>query len=188
MQNRKTQIYGTFGPACKSREILEEMIKCGMTGMRLNLSHTTLEKSKEYIENYFIKHPNVKKFMDKSVDDARSQGFVETVFKRRRYIPEITSSNFVLRGAGERMAMNTPIQGSAADIIKIAMVSVYNALKKLEKSKLILQVHDELIIEAHESEAEEAKKILTECMEKAVDLVVPMVAEANVGKSWYEAK
>ncbi len=148
----------------------------------------SVAEAKEYIESYFTGHPNIKKFMDTSVEDARSKGFVETVFNRRRYIPEINSSNFVLRGAGERMAMNTPIQGSAADIIKIAMVSVYNALKKLDKSRLILQVHDELIIEAHESEAEEAKKILTECMEKAVDLVVPMVAEANVGKSWFEAK
>ena len=86
------------------------------------------------------------------------------------------------------MAMTTPIQGSAADIIKIAMVKVYNALKKLKKSKLILQVHDELIIEAHESEAEEAKRILTQCMESAVSLAVPMVAEANTGKSWFDAK
>lgn len=148
----------------------------------------SVAEAKAYIDNYFTKHPNVKKFMDKAIEDARSQGFVETVFNRRRYIPEINSSNFVLRGAGERMAMNTPIQGSAADIIKIAMVSVYNALKKLKRSHLILQVHDELIIEAHESEAEEAKNLLTECMEKAVNLVVPMVAEANTGKSWYEAK
>ncbi len=145
-------------------------------------------EAKEYIDNYFAKHPNVKKFMDKAVADAHEQGWVETVFNRRRYIPEISSSNFALRSSGERMAMNTPIQGSAADIIKIAMVSVYNALKTLKKSKLILQVHDELIIEAHESEAEQAKKILTECMENAVKLVVPMVAEANVGNSWYDAK
>lgn len=148
----------------------------------------SVAEAKEYIDNYFAKHPNVKKFMDKAVADAHEQGWVETVFNRRRYIPEISSSNFALRASGERMAMNTPIQGSAADIIKIAMVSVYNALKNLEKSKLILQVHDELIIEAHESEADEAKKILTECMEKAVDLVVPMVAEANIGNSWYDAK
>jgi DNA polymerase-1 len=126
--------------------------------------------------------------MDKCVADAKDQGYVETVFNRRRYIPEISSSNFALRGAGERMAMNTPIQGSAADIIKIAMVKVYRALKELKKSKLILQVHDELIIEAHESEAEAAKKILTECMESAVSLAVPMVAEANTGKSWFDAK
>ncbi|MBR2476573.1 MAG: DNA polymerase I [Clostridia bacterium] len=145
-------------------------------------------EAKEYIDSYFAKHPNVKKFMDDAVAQAKEQGWVETAFKRRRYIPEVTSSNFALRSAGERMAMNTPIQGSAADIIKIAMVSVYNALKKLEKSKLILQVHDELIIEAHESEAEMAKKILTECMENAVNLAVPMVAEANIGKSWFDAK
>ncbi len=148
----------------------------------------SVAEAKEYIDSYFIKHPNVKKFMDDAVTQAKEHGWVETVFKRRRYIPEVSSSNFALRASGERMAMNTPIQGSAADIIKIAMVSVYNALKKLKKSRLILQVHDELIIEAHKSEAEEAKKILTECMESAVNLAVPMVAEANIGKSWFDAK
>lgn len=148
----------------------------------------SVAEAKEYIDNYFSKHPNVKKFMDKCVLDAKEKGYVETVFNRRRYIPEISSGNFALRSAGERMAMNTPIQGSAADIIKIAMVKVYDALKSLKKSKLILQVHDELIIEAHESEAEDAKRILTECMESAVSLAVPMVAEANTGKSWFDAK
>jgi len=150
--------------------------------------HISVAEAKAYIDNYFSKHPGVKKFMDKCVSDAKEQGFVETVFHRRRYIPEINSSNFALRSSGERMAMNTPIQGSAADIIKIAMVSVYNALKSLEKSKLILQVHDELIIEAHESEAEQAMQILTECMQNAVSLAVPMVAEAKSGKSWFNAK
>lgn len=151
----------------------------------LNIS---VSEAKEYIDSYFAKHPNVKKFMDGAVNQAKEQGWVETVFHRRRYIPEVSSSNFALRSSGERMAMNTPIQGSAADIIKIAMVSVYNALKKLNKSRLILQVHDELIIEAHESEAAEAEKILVECMEGAVNLAVPMVAEANIGKSWFDAK
>lgn len=150
--------------------------------------HISVAEAKEYIDSYFAKHPNVKKFMDNAVNQAKEQGWVETAFRRRRYIPEISSSNFALRASGERMAMNTPIQGSAADIIKIAMVSVYNALKKLKKSRLILQVHDELIIEAHESEAAEAEKILVECMEGAVNLTVPMVAEANRGKSWFDAK
>lgn len=145
-------------------------------------------EAKEYIESYFIKHPKVREFTDGAVKSARENGYVETAFHRRRYIPELTSSNFALRSAGERMAMNTPIQGTAADIIKIAMVRVYNALKKLEKSRLILQVHDELIIEAHESEAEEAKKILKECMEGAVSFDVPMLSEVNVGLSWYDAK
>ncbi len=150
--------------------------------------HISVAEAKEYIESYFAKHPNVKKFMDDAVNQAREQGWVETAFHRRRYIPEVSSSNFMLRSSGERMAMNTPIQGSAADIIKIAMVKVYDALKSLSNSKLILQVHDELIIEAHESEAEQAEKLLVECMESAVKLAVPMVAEANRGKSWYDAK
>lgn len=148
----------------------------------------TVGEAKEYIENYFKKHPKVKEFMDSTVDHAKEFGWVETYFKRRRYIPEISSSNFALRASGERMAMNTPIQGTAADIIKIAMVSVYEKLKALKDTRLILQVHDELIILAHESEADEAEKILRQCMESAVNMKVPMVAEANRGKSWFEAK
>ncbi len=150
--------------------------------------HISVGEAKEYIDSYFARHPNVKKFMDDAVAQAKEQGWVETFFHRRRYIPEVSSSNFALRASGERMAMNTPIQGTAADIIKIAMVNVFNALKSLKKSRLILQVHDELIIEAHESEAAEAERILVECMESAVRLAVPMVAEASIGKSWFDAK
>ena len=150
--------------------------------------HISVAEAKEYIDSYFNKHPNVKKFMDDAVNQAKNEGWVETYFNRRRYIPEVNSSNFALRSSGERMAMNTPIQGTAADIIKIAMVNVFNALKKLKKSKLILQVHDELIIEAHESEADEAERILTECMENAVKMAVPFIAEASRGKSWFDAK
>ena len=145
-------------------------------------------EAKEYIDSYFAMHPKVREFMDNAVSHAKEHGYVETAFRRRRYIPEISSSNFALRSSGERMAMNTPIQGSAADIIKIAMVKVFNALKKLSRSRLILQVHDELIIEAHKSEVAEAEKILKECMENAVKLAVPMEVEAKCGKSWYDTK
>ena len=151
----------------------------------LNIS---VAEAKEYIENYFKKHPKVKEFMDSTVNHAKELGWVETYFHRRRHIPEISSSNFALRASGERMAMNTPIQGTAADIIKIAMVSVYEKLKELKDTKLILQVHDELIILAHESEADKAEKILRQCMESAVNMKVPMIAEANMGKSWFDAK
>ena len=124
------------------------------------------------------------KFTHKTKD-----GYVETLFHRRRYLPELTASNFNLRAFGERVARNMPIQGTAADIIKIAMVRVDRRLKRENmRARLILQVHDELIVEAPEDEAEQAARILTEEMEGAVSLTVPMVAEASVGKTWYDAK
>lgn len=151
--------------------------------------HITNAEAKDYIDQYFAKHPNVKAYMDGAVEQAKNAGYVETLFGRRRYIPEVKSSNFMLRAAGERMAMNTPIQGTAADIIKIAMVRVYRELKKRGmQSRLILQVHDELIIEAVPGEAEQAKALLKECMEGAANLNVPLTVDANVGKTWYDAK
>jgi DNA polymerase-1 len=111
------------------------------------------------------------------------------MFKRRRYLPELKSSNFNMRSFGERVAMNMPIQGSAADIIKIAMVKVYRELTGRKMlSRLILQVHDELIIETHKSEREQVEKILRECMENAAELEVPLIAEVKTGSSWYETK
>ena len=151
--------------------------------------HITNAEAKDYIDQYFAKHPNVKAYMDGAVEQARQAGYVETLFGRRRYIPEVKSSNFMLRAAGERMAMNTPIQGTAADIIKIAMVRVYRELKKRGmRSRLILQVHDELIIEAAPDEVEQARALLKECMEGAAKLHVPLTVDANVGKTWYDAK
>ena len=123
------------------------------------------------------------------MEEAKQNGYVETLFGRRRYLPELKSSNFNMRAFGERVARNMPIQGAAADIIKIAMIKVRNRLlaEKLS-AKLILQVHDELIVECPKEETEQVKKILAEEMENAVSLSVPMLAEAASGESWYQAK
>ena len=127
--------------------------------------------------------------MDNAVAHAKENGYVETLFGRRRPVPELSSSNFMQRSFGERVAMNTPIQGSAADIIKIAMVNIYKRLKKENlSSKLILQVHDELIIDAQKDELEKVKDILKTEMENAAKLSVPLVADMNVGETWYDAK
>lgn len=146
-------------------------------------------EAKEYIENYFSKFSGVKKYMEDIVETAKKDGYVTTLFNRRRYLPELNAGNFIQRSFGERVAMNTPIQGTAADIIKIAMVNIYKRLKieKL-KSRLVLQVHDELIIDAYKSELEQVKDILKYEMENAVKLNVPLTADMNVGETWYEAK
>lgn len=149
----------------------------------------TKKEADRYIEGYFEKYPKVKIFMENVIEQARKTGYTKTIFNRIRFIPEINSSNFIQRNAAERVAMNMPIQGSAADIIKIAMVKVYNRLKKEKlKSKLILQVHDELLIEAHKSEVEEVYAILKDEMAKAVDLKVPLDIDVHEGANWYEAK
>lgn len=149
----------------------------------------TKKEADLYIQSYFEKYPKVKEFIDKCVEDAHKLGYATTLFNRRRYIREINSTNFIQRSFGERVAMNMPVQGTAADIIKIAMVRVYNRLKKEGyKSKLILQVHDELIIEAYKDEADSVAKLLQEEMEGAVNLAVPMLAEVHKGNSWYETK
>lgn len=150
---------------------------------------TSVREAREYIDNYFDKYKGVKAYMESIIESAKELGYVETMFARRRAIPEINSSNFMVRSSGERMVRNTPIQGSAADIIKLAMVSVERRLREAGlKSSLILQVHDELIIEAYEDEVEEVKRILKTSMEGAAKLKVPLVAEANCGRSWYDAK
>ncbi len=149
----------------------------------------TKKEAKDYIESYFEKYSSVKKYLDDTIEKAKTDGFVTTLFGRRRYVPELSSSNFIQRSFGERVAMNTPIQGTAADVIKIAMVKVYRALRDNNlKSKLILQVHDELIIETHIDEVDDVKRILRECMAAAAKLSVPLDAEANVGKTWFDAK
>ena len=147
------------------------------------------KKAKEYIDQYLEKYSGIKKFMDDIVEKAKEQGYVETLFNRRRYIPELKSKNFNIRQFGSRAAMNTPIQGTAADIMKIAMINVYKKLKeeKLE-SKLILQIHDELLIEAKEDEKERVKNILESCMENAIKLDVPLKAEVSEAYNWYELK
>ena len=148
-----------------------------------------VKQAKEYIENYFNKYNKIKEFMDNIIDDASSNGYVTTILNRRRYIPEIKSSNFMLRNAGKRAAMNAPIQGSAADIIKIAMINVYKKLEENNlKSKLTLQVHDELIVEAVDSEIDIVKKIVKDEMENAVCLDVNLDVDLNIGDSWYDTK
>lgn len=150
---------------------------------------TTRKEAKAYIDSYLETYSAVNEFMQNTVAFARENGYVKTLLNRRRYIPEISASNFNLRSFGERVAMNAPIQGSAADIIKIAMVNVTRELKKrAPRSKLILQVHDELIVEAHKDELELVKEILITEMEKAYPMSVPLKADLGVGKNWYEAK
>lgn len=149
----------------------------------------TKKEAKRYIEEYLDKYSGVRQYMGDTVEKGRSLGFVTTIFNRRRYLPELKSSNFNMRSFGERVAMNTPIQGSAADIIKISMVKVYTELKKRNlKSKLILQVHDELIVETEKSELEEVSALLRDCMEKAVMLQVPLTVDIKHGETWYETK
>lgn len=157
-------------------------------GLAKNLNIPTAT-AKEYIEKYFATYSAVKDYMNSNVEFAREKGYVCTLTGRKRMIPEIKAANFNLRQFGERAAMNMPLQGSSADIIKIAMVNVYNALKKENLSaKLILQVHDELVIEAPESEASRVAEILKDCMENAVELSVPLTVEVHTGKDWYDAK
>ena len=146
-------------------------------------------KAKAYIESYFANYDKIKVFMDEAIKNATDKGYALTIFNRRRYIPEINSSNFMVRNQGKRFAMNAPIQGSAADIIKIAMVNVFTRLKDENlKSRLILQVHDELIVEALEEEIDKVCSIVKEEMESAVNLQVHLDVDLNVGDSWFETK
>ena len=157
-------------------------------GLAKNIKSSTAA-AREYIKKYFESYPLVKEYMDANVAFARANGYVLTLCNRKRVIKDINSHIFAKRSFSERAAMNMPLQGSSADIIKIAMVNVYNRLiKENMKSKLILQVHDELIIDAPLEESEKAKRILIEEMENAVSLSVPLTVEANVGKTWYETK
>jgi DNA polymerase-1 len=157
-------------------------------GLSQDLSITKKEAS-EYIEQYFATYPGVKSFLDKLVEDAKKNGYAVTMFGRRRPIPELSSSNFMQRSFGERVAMNSPIQGTAADIIKIAMIKVWRELKARGlKSKLILQVHDELVIETAEDEVDIVKKILEDNMKSAADIDVTLETDTHSGKNWYEAK
>lgn len=157
-------------------------------GLSQDLSITPKEAAK-YIEQYFETYPKVKEFLNKLVADAKEHGYVTTMFGRRRPIPELSSSNFMQRSFGERVAMNSPIQGTAADIIKIAMIKVWKALKDEGlKSKLILQVHDELLIEAYHDEKEAVQRILSENMKSAADLAVTLEVDMHSGENWYEAK
>lgn len=157
-------------------------------GLSQDLSITRKEAAK-YIDDYFATYPGIKTFLDNAVKHAKEEGYVVTLFGRRRPVPELSSSNFMQRSFGERVAMNSPIQGAAADIIKIAMIHVNQRLKDQKmKSRLVLQVHDELLIEAYEPELKEVQKILKEEMEHAADLKVPLEIDMHTGDNWYEAK
>ncbi len=162
----------------------------GISGFSLSQDLGISKKDADnYIDGYFKKYPNVKVYMDDAVSFAKKEGFAKTLFNRTRNIPELNASNFMQRSFGERVAMNMPIQGTAADIIKIAMVKVYYRLKEGNfKSRLILQVHDELLIEAFKDEREAVEKILKEEMENAVNLKVPLVVDIHCGNDWYSAK
>jgi len=149
----------------------------------------TRKEAARYIEGYLSTYPNVRKYMNDIAESAKEKGYVETMLHRKRYIPELKSPNFQVREFGRRVALNTPIQGSAADIIKIAMVRVWRELKeKSLKSRLILQVHDELLVEAAAEELEQVKEIVRRNMESAVELAVPLIADVSTGATWYDAK
>ena len=157
-------------------------------GLSQDLSITRKEAA-DYIEQYFQTYPDVKKFLDRQVQEAKEKGYTTTLFGRRRPVPELNSSNFMQRSFGERVAMNSPIQGTAADIIKIAMIRVWEALRKEGlSSRLILQIHDELLIETKESEAERVRQILETQMKGAADLAVSLEVDLHTGKNWYDAK
>lgn len=157
-------------------------------GLSQNLK-IPVKEAKTYIYNYLNTYEDIKTYMDNTIEEAKKDGYVKTILNRRRYIPEINSGNVILKNLGKRLAMNAPIQGSAADIIKIAMVNVYKKLEEKNlKSKLILQVHDELIIETCEDEIEIVSKIVKDEMEHAVSMDVNLDVDLNVGKSWYETK
>ena len=157
-------------------------------GLSNNLGISRKE-AKAYIETYFERYPGIKDYMESVVREARDKGYVETLFKRRREIPDINSRNFNVRGFAERTAINSPIQGSAADILKIAMIHLDQALERgAYKTKMLLQVHDEIVLQVPSDELVAIKELVKETMESAIELAVPLEADENEGKTWYEAK
>ena len=147
------------------------------------------KEAKNYIEQYLEKYNGIKNFMTQIIDDTKEKGYVETIYHRRRYVPELNAKNYMVRKFGERVAMNTPIQGTAADIMKVAMINVYKELKKRKlNSKIILQIHDELLIETDKTELEEVTELLVRNMEDVIKLKVPLKADVSVAENWYEAK
>ena len=162
----------------------------GMSAFSLSQDiHVTVAEAKDYMERYFATYPGVKQYMTDIVEKAKEQGYVETLYHRRRALPELKSANFVQRSFGERVALNMPIQGTAADIMKLAMLRVYDRLRRENlQARLIMQVHDELIVECPEAERETVEKLLRQEMEQVAALAVPLTAEAHSGKNWLEAK
>jgi DNA polymerase-1 len=149
----------------------------------------SVQEAKDFIEQYFVRFPGVRRYLDSQVEMARSCGYVETLSGRRRYIPEINSKNYNIRQFGERAATNAPVQGSAADIIKIAMIRIHEALHhERAGARMLLQVHDELLFEVPESELEATRALVRTRMEKAFELDVPLEVVTGTGASWYECK
>jgi DNA polymerase-1 len=149
----------------------------------------TRKEAQAFIDKYFESYPGVKSYMDDTVREAKETGYVSTFMNRRRYLPDITSRNFNKRSFAERTAMNTPIQGSAADIIKKAMIDLEERLQEEKmQAKVLLQVHDELIIEAPKEEVEQLEEIVSSVMESTVDLDVPLKVDSSYGDTWYDAK
>ena len=147
------------------------------------------KEAHSFIEKYFASYPAIKTFMDATIAYCEENGYVKTIFNRRRYIPEISDKNYMMREFGKRAAMNAPIQGSAADLIKMAMISIYDTMQKRGvKSRMILQIHDELIFDVCEDEIELMKELVEDGMQNIMKLKVPLIAEASIGKNWYEAK
>ena len=190
-----SQVFGV--PADSVSEELRKRAKAVNFGIIYGISAFSLAEdigvsrkaAQEYIDAYFRKYPRIREYLDETIAKAKEDGYVSTLFGRRRYVPELQAKNKNLVAFGERVAMNTPIQGTAADIIKKAMVDTDEALKQSGmKARLILQIHDELIVEAPEDEAEAAAKLLKDKMENTVKLTVPLLAEAHTGKNWLDAK
>ena len=145
--------------------------------------------AKAFLDNYLKTYPGIKEYMDDEKREAYQKGYVTTIMNRRRKIDELKSKNYMVRSSGERMALNTPIQGSAADILKKAMVDLYQAMKEKKlKSKILIQVHDELVLNVYQGELEEMKSLVKEKMEHVVKLSVPLKVDIEAGKNWYEAK
>jgi DNA polymerase-1 len=149
----------------------------------------SLEDAREFIARYFERFSGVRAFLDRQIELARQQGFVETLFKRRRYIPELKERNFSIRAYGERNAQNSPLQGSAADLIKLAMVRIHHAVREQGLAgRMLLQVHDELVFETPPDEVEALSQLVRHHMENVVALQVPLVVDIGVGSNWLEAK
>jgi DNA polymerase-1 len=149
------------------------------------------KEAAQIIDEYWKQYPRIKTYMSETINTAKEYGYVETLKGRRRYLRDINSANFTVRGFAERNAINAPIQGSAADMIKIAMINIFarmeNSKSVIQKSKMILQVHDELLFDVHKDEVEALKKLVVEEMEKAMQLIVPIKAEVGIGENWLEA-
>jgi DNA polymerase-1 len=157
-------------------------------GLSKNLG-ISRKRAQEFIDNYFEQYPQIKDYMDKAVQEARDKGYAETIMHRRRYLPDIHAKKYTVRAFAERTAINSPIQGSAADIIKIAMINMQKKLDELHlKTKMVVQVHDELIFDVPKDELETIKKIVPEVMQSAVKLDVPLIADSGWGHNWYDAK